>query len=84
MKSFRIILSASCALTLTFALVACSGTKKDASAAGSGRAGTGMAVPVTVATAAKRDVPLEIDAIGTVEPINMVQVSRRLPVKSPA
>jgi multidrug efflux system membrane fusion protein len=36
------------------------------------------AVPVTVATAVKRDVPLEIDAIGTVEPINMVQVKSQI------
>lgn len=37
-----------------------------------------MAVPVTVAKALKRDVPLEIDAIGTVEPINMVQVKSQI------
>src|SRR5689334_21768849 len=78
MNSYRRVLSAICALTLTFALAARSGAKKPEVQAGGGRAGAGVPVPVNVATAGKRDVPLEIDAIGTVERINMVSVKSQI------
>jgi membrane fusion protein, multidrug efflux system len=72
MNLYGKFLSATCALTMAFSLVACSSGKK-ADVAGATR-GANAPVPVTVAMAVKRDVPLEIDAIGTVEPINMVSV----------
>jgi len=77
MNFYRNTLSASCALMHLFVLAAFAGKTPEAQAAGV-RAGAGMAVPVSVATAVKRDVPLEIDAIGTVEPINMVQVKSQI------
>jgi multidrug efflux system membrane fusion protein len=70
MNSYGKVLSAISALILMFGLAACSGAKKDMSTSRAANA----PVPVTVAMAVKRDVPLEIDAIGTVEPINMVSV----------
>jgi membrane fusion protein, multidrug efflux system len=76
MNSYRKVLGALCALTLMLALAACTGTKKPEQSASA--RGAGAAVPVTVALAVKRDVPLEIDAIGTVEPINMVAVKSQI------
>jgi len=76
MNSYRTAMSAVCALLLAFGLVACS--KRPEQAGGGARPGAGAPVPVSVAAAVKRDVPLEIDAIGSVEPINMVQIKSQI------
>ena len=55
-------------------------TKHDAQPAATRAAGaSGPAVPVTVATAAKQDVPVEINAIGTVQPLQIVTIKSQVP-----
>jgi len=64
------------------ASVACiAGCKKNDAQAGAARGAgqTGPAVPVMVATAAKQDVPVEINAIGTVQPLQTVTIKSQVP-----
>ena len=61
------------AAVLVLALAACGRGGSESSAGGPG-AGATPDVPVTVATARTRDVPLEITAVGTVQPTTTVDV----------
>jgi multidrug efflux system membrane fusion protein len=61
------------ALLLVLALAGCSDR-----AAGTQRAGTPPAVPVTAAEAVRRDVPLDVAAIGTVQALTTVGVKAQM------
>jgi len=60
--------------------VACvlAGCRKAAAPAGGGKGARGAAVPVLVATAVSRDVPVEVRAIGNVQPFSSVTIRARI------
>ena len=69
-------------LLLTFAAVAlsltgCSGTTVGAETKGASRRGD-MAVPVTVARAVQKDVPVDVDVIGSIEPYSSVTLKSQI------
>ncbi len=71
-KRTRIILqiiSASCLLSSTFLITGCSSKGQQR-----GGPGAGPAIPVSVANVSTMDVPLQIKAIGNVEPFSTVQI----------
>ncbi|HEY7335515.1 MAG TPA: efflux RND transporter periplasmic adaptor subunit [Bryobacteraceae bacterium] len=64
-------------------LAACSSSTVDATGdtgkgKGKGRGGGGGAVPVVVATAVQRDVPIEVQAVGTVEAYKTISVKSQI------
>jgi multidrug efflux system membrane fusion protein len=62
-------------------LAACASSSVDADAGkgkGKGRGGGGGAVPVVVATAVQRDVPIEIQAVGTVEAYTTISLKSQI------
>lgn len=65
---------------LTTLLAACSGGSKggDASAAAGGKKAAQPAVPVTVGTVGTRTVPVQLEAVGKVEPLSTVSVLARV------
>ncbi|MBV8841809.1 MAG: efflux RND transporter periplasmic adaptor subunit, partial [Bryobacterales bacterium] len=80
--TFRKIALGVTAGTLLF-LTACASSSVDADAGtgkgkGKGRGGGGGAVPVVVATAVQRDVPIEIQAVGTVEAYKTISVKSQI------
>jgi multidrug efflux system membrane fusion protein len=73
----RAVLLLSCALALL--LAACSGGGKgDGSPAAGGKKGAQPAVPVTVGTVGTRTVPVQLEAVGKVEPLATVSVLARV------
>ena len=54
------------------------GEKADAQSRSSGRARGGEAVPVTVATAVQKNVPVQIRAVGNVEPYSTVSIKSQV------
>jgi multidrug efflux system membrane fusion protein len=68
-----LVLAASSALTLG----ACGHSSEDATG-GKKKGGKGSAVPVLVAEATARDVPITLDGIGTVVPLSVVEVKVRV------
>lgn len=63
-------------LIFTLSSAACSvgGNAQSATPQGGGRGGTGQPVPVTIASAVRKPVPLELHVIGTVEPSSSVSI----------
>jgi multidrug efflux system membrane fusion protein len=73
-KSLRFDVFTTCTLAATSFLLGCSGSSKPSTA----RAATQTVVPVAVATAEKRDVPVYLKGLGTVTASNTVSVKSRV------
>ena len=69
-SNFRRTLVPAVALAVLFALAGCGSTKDNTK----GTALRDAAVPVTTAAAIRKDVPVQVKAIGNVEPYNTVSV----------
>lgn len=72
-----------CVFTSTLVLSGCGGSVSEAGSAPGGKGGKGgkrgdIAVPVTVAKAVARDVPVEIKVIGTVDPYSSVSIKAQV------
>ena len=84
LKSIQVLWALGLAAALAVALSGCSGStsaKSDSPGGGGkggGRRGMGGDVPVTVATAKERDVPVEIQVIGNVEAYNTITVKAQV------
>ncbi|HEX3742544.1 MAG TPA: efflux RND transporter periplasmic adaptor subunit [Bryobacteraceae bacterium] len=75
-----VLLQAGIAGALLIALAACSGTTSSGAAPGGkgGKKGGGGDVPVTVAVAASKDVPVEVQVIGHVEAYSTISVKAQV------
>lgn len=62
------------AFTLLLVLAGCSGSKGDKNAKGGGAKAVAAPLPVTVAVSGRKEMPLELTAIGTVEPFASVGI----------
>jgi multidrug efflux system membrane fusion protein len=59
-------------------LAGCSGGKADGPPAGKPKGGAEPAVPVTVSTVSRKTVPMQLEAVGKVEPLSTVAVLARV------
>lgn len=65
-------------LLLSTLPLGCSGGKADGPPGGQAKGGAQPAVPVTVATVARKTVPVQVEAVGKVEPLSTVAVLARV------